>query len=366
MAIAGWQRPTKRWRWITLVVFSVFLVFFSYYPIRRKLLFMRLARGLEEHSWTQVSNNLIQLWRISGDSNHVPEWLSRASFDLSNLQSVDVNTSGQVHLIQWLLDQKEQEIARLLLDQNTVIVPIGSFVMGSDTYGRDEGPMRYVSLSTYAIDRFEVTHLQYRAFIQDQDITAPIYWQGNMYPQGRDLNPVVGVSWEQACAYCQWAGKRLPTEAEWERACRGDDGETYSWGSDWVVGNANLGLHWSQDWPAVFDDVWQILASSELQGLQPIGSYSSGVSPYGLEDMIGNAAEWVSDWYNVEGYAGLPHQDPMSTGPLWNHVVRGNGWFSRAGWEHTVAELSRCGARSASHSFDDPRVGFRCAQDVAH
>ena len=366
MVIVGWQLPTKRWRRIIFAVFSVLLIFLCYKPIQRRLLFIRIKRGIEEHTWSQVSTSVIQLWKVSEGSNQVPDWLPQAVSDLSHLHSVDVNTSAQAHLIRWLVDQGGQDIALYLLDKNTVNVPPGSFVMGSDLFGRDEVPMRIVSLSAYAIDRFEVTHLQYHAFIQDQVITAPEYWQGSIYPLGRDLDPVVGVSWGQAHAYCSWAGKRLPTEAEWERACRGDDGEIYPWGSDWVVASANLGLDWSQNWPAEFDDAWGILESSEPHGLQPIGSYSSGLSPYGLADTIGNAAEWVLDWYNEEGYAGLPDQDPITSSPRWNHVVRGNGWFSRAGWEYTVAEMSRCGARSASHSFDDPRVGFRCAQDVLH
>jgi sulfatase modifying factor 1 len=364
MVIAGCQLPINRRRCIALVVFSVLLIFLCYWPVQRSIRFIRLVRGVEEESWAQVSRDLIQLWRISEGSEQAPEWFNRALSDLSHLHSVDVNTSAQVHLIQWLLDQGGHEIARLLLDQNIVTVPTGSFVMGSDTFGQDERPLRIVSLSAYAMDRFEVTHLQYRAFLQDQDIPEPIYWQGSKYPKGRDLHPVVGVSWEQARAYCQWTGKRLPTEAEWERACRGDEGATFPWGDDWVVTNTNVGLHWSENWPTEFDVAWDILGSSELQGLQSIASYTAGVSPYGLADTIGNAAEWVLDWYNAEGYAELPDQDPISTGPPWNHVVRGNGWFSRAGWESTIPEMSRCGARSASHSFDDPRIGFRCAQDV--
>jgi formylglycine-generating enzyme required for sulfatase activity len=114
----------------------------------------------------------------------------------------------------------------------------------------------------------------------------------------------------------------------------------------------------------VFDDAWQLLGPDPTHGLQPVGSYPQSFSPYGAADFIGNASEWVYDWYNWEGYQDLPEQNPIGLGPPWNHVVRGNAWFSRFGWADVVAQASRCSARSSSHSYDDPRIGFRCAQTL--
>jgi iron(II)-dependent oxidoreductase len=79
-------------------------------------------------------------------------------------------------------------------------------------------------------------------------------------------------------------------------------------------------------------------------------------------DLAGNAAEWVADWYDPQGYAGLPERNPLSSGPAWQRAVRGSAWFNAAGTEAALPELSRCAARNASHSADDPRVGFRCAR----
>jgi len=103
---------------------------------------------------------------------------------------------------------------------------------------------------------------------------------------------------------------------------------------------------------------------SEVPSPQPVGSYPEGASFYGVFNLAGNVSEWVEDWYNWEGYAGLLERNPVSLEPPWNHGLRGSAWFDRRGIEDLAADLSRCAKRNSSHSADDPRVGFRCARSV--
>jgi iron(II)-dependent oxidoreductase len=246
------------------------------------------------------------------------------------------------------------------------IIPAGDFVMGSDRGKKHEQPPKWVYLDAYEIDRFEVTQAQYQQFLQSSGREPPIYWKGGNYPPGTASRPVVGVSWPDAQGYCEWAGKRLPTEAEWEKACRGREGKIFPWGDDWSEGKANLGAIQAENWPLDLEEGWEILQLTpdrpDLPGLQPVGSYLNGISDYGVFDLAGNASEWVADWYNWDGYEELPRRNPIGLGPPWNHSVRGSGWFDRRGMQALIMDSSRCSARNSSHSDADPRLGFRCAR----
>jgi serine/threonine-protein kinase len=203
-----------------------------------------------------------------------------------------------------------------------VKVPAGEFWMGCNEKvdqecDADEKPGRSVSVDAFSIDRTEVTVAQYRDCVEAGRCTDPATTGSCNWGQaGRDDHPVNCVDWSKAKAYCEWAGKRLPTEAEWEKAARGTDGRKYPWGNDWSASKANVG-----------DD-----------GTKPVGSYPSGASPYGAVDMAGNVWEWVSD--KVGDGRGL----------------RGGSWNNNA-------RLARASNR---FSYDpDTRsnyVGFRCAQ----
>lgn len=260
-----------------------------------------------------------------------------------------------------------------LLNQSEVEIPGGGFVMGSDTGRNDESPQHFVYLDAFRIDRNEVTNVQYRAYIRAEGRGSPQHWTEGDYPAAQEDYPVVGVGWDDANSYCAWAGKRLPTEAEWEKACRGVDGRIYPWGDNWDPGRANVDLSGpttqGDQGSANWDTAWQLLrvtpANPGTSGLRPVGAYVDGASPYGVMDMTGNASEWVADWYNWTGYERMPSSNPYSSGPPWNRSIRGSAWRDPAGNPDWVITMSRCSARSSSHSDDDPRVGFRCARSIA-
>ncbi len=246
--------------------------------------------------------------------------------------------------------------------------------MGDDGGPENEHPIHIVFLDAYWISRCEVTHAQYRRFLVATGTPAPPYWRGYEYPPGMGDCPVVGVTWEEAAACCAWAGGRLPTEAEWEKAARGVDGRTYPWGNEWDPTKANVDNkgEGSLGFPETCKDMvlaWELLAAGAAHAtawcLRPVGSFPEGASPFGVLDMAGNASEWVSDWYNWAGYFGLPDRNPVVTGPSWNHGVRGSAWFYPYAIARWAPSLSRCSARNSSHASRDPRVGFRCAFDIA-
>ena len=261
-----------------------------------------------------------------------------------------------------------------LLDGSVVFIEAGDFLMGSDNGRLDERPQRTVYLDAYEIDRFEVTNLQYHRFLEVTGGKPPSHWSEGKYPQGQADYPIVGISWEDAAAYCIWAGKRLPTEAEWEKACRGTDGRNFPWGDAWDASRANV-LHGdSYPYPSDFtsdemigkDAMWISLLSTpsdiRRQGLRPVGTYPYGASPYGVFDMTGNASEWVFDWYNWSDYSEMPAQNPIGTTPPWNHCLRGSSWYYPLGDREWALKMSRCSTRNSSHVATDPRLGFRCAR----
>ncbi len=227
-----------------------------------------------------------------------------------------------------------------------VRIPAGEFVMGSDSRLSDEGPEHRVYLPDYYMDKYEVTNLQYRAFIEDTGRRSPRHFRNRTYPPGKADHPVTFVSWFDARDYCRWAGKRLPTEQEWEKAARGTDGRIFPWGDQFDIDRANTPVRWE--------------ALGRRGDTTPVGAFPAGASPYGLLDMSGNVWEWTASWY-------LPH--PGNTrrsenfGRLYK-VLKGGSW-----WD---CSFYRCGisAPTFNRSFFNPRVknasfGFRCARDAA-
>ena len=197
-----------------------------------------------------------------------------------------------------------------------VRVPADAFTMGVDGASPDEQPAHSVGLAAYEIGRYEVTNAEYLVFCQATgDAHAPADLTGvrdfGSWPEralARPSHPVVGVSWEDASAYCRSRGGRLPTEAEWEKAARGHSARVWPWGMEQDVARANTS------------------GSDAHATTSPVGSYPAGASPYGAQDMAGNVAEWVADWYSDSYYARSPSTGPLGPGPGQRKVIRGGGW----------------------------------------
>jgi eukaryotic-like serine/threonine-protein kinase len=221
--------------------------------------------------------------------------------------------------------------------EGMVLVPQGPFLMGSNNSGGlnagDAGPQQTVLLPAFYIDKTEVTNAEYKKYCDATGYPVPPYWKNGTYPDGQEQVPVTWVNWWEAQAYAAWKGKRLPTEAEWEKAARGTDGRPFPWGNDWnlqnVVGNAN--------------------------GPQPVGSKPTGASPYGALDMAGNVYEWVGDWYAAYPNSRIKF---AQFGMLYK-VIRG-GAFS--GSNNTATTYFRGVTRPEARS---EWVGFRCVQPLA-
>lgn len=191
-------------------------------------------------------------------------------------------------------------------------VPEGEFVRGRETGEGDERPQQRIRLDEFYIDRYEVTNRQYKLFCSATGYLAPAnpQWDRDYFNSKPD-HPALNLTWEQARAYCIWAGKRLPTEAEWEKAARGTDGRTYPWGNEWADSLANF------------------RTGDRFEKSSPVGSFPGGVSPYGAFDMAGNVWEWCADWYLYDAYETSPPYNPTGPiGPTPRRVVRGGAFNS--------------------------------------
>ncbi len=249
------------------------------------------------------------------------------------------------------------------MDGNVMVrVPSGDFRMGTTSDQQvalaqefsfaagllgSESPQQTITVGEFYIDRTPVTNVEYKRFLDanpDQpvpflaDAIAQSYnWDKGTrtFPAGRDQYPAVLVNWYQANAYCKWAGGRLPTEAEWEKAARGTDGRTWPWGNAWDATKANT-------------------VESGRQDATPVGRYPTGASPYGALDMVGNVWQWTSSLDKAYPYnAADGREDPNATGM---RITRGGSWLFGAAVAR-VATRNRFEATDASLS-----IGFRCAQ----
>ena len=232
-----------------------------------------------------------------------------------------------------------------------VYIPEGWFLMGSTekdgrvgmAVGVDELPQHKVYVNGFYIDLYETTSKDFKRFLDTTGWKTPrIWWEEEwiaMYPAPVDTHPMSGVSWYDAEAYCKWVEKRLPTEAEWEKAARGIDGRQWPWGDELNV----LG---------------KIKANTQEAGIgwtTPVDSYYEGISPYGVYNMAGNVMEWTSDWYKAYPGSTLERE---AFGEKYK-VLKGGAWENssvpivRSAYRHAVAPI-----------WDHPGHGIRCARDA--
>ena len=247
-----------------------------------------------------------------------------------------------------------------------VLIPAGNFLMGSEPtdgivgmqLGVDELPQRRQYLKAFFIDRYEVTNADYFGYVKATGGYIPATWNYAEHPRGRqgqqwpvgtpapgeEDHPVSDTDWYDAKDYCAWAGKRLPMEAEWEKAARGPDGRHFPWGDEYTAENANT-------------------LESGLGWVRAVGSYPENVSPYGVYDMIGNVAEWVADWYHPYPGSRLV-RDAFGKHP----VLRGGSWatpvypFARVAGRLPAEQLPKNERDANWHTGFDK--GFRCAMEL--
>jgi len=221
-----------------------------------------------------------------------------------------------------------------------VEIPAGPFTLGTNEGERNEGPEQQMDLPAFLIDAFEVTNADFAAFVKATGYQTyrerekqPQTWKW-AYRKGMDNHPVVFVTFDDAKAFCEWAGKRLPTEFEWEKAARGPKGYVYPWGNEYD--------------PAMLNG-----KDAGLRSTTAVGSYPP--NDYGLYDMAGNVKEWVDSPYVA--YPGSTYQDPFYSEDY--RGIRGGGWFDEADF---VRATNRNAGEPTTTANDD--LGFRCAKSV--
>ena len=237
--------------------------------------------------------------------------------------------------------QPERPAEKQDTPEDMVLVPAGEFIMGTNDWWPKSGPEHKRYLPDYFIDKYEVTNAKYKEFVQATGHRLPDHWvtHNNDIPKGEEDFPVVFVSWRDAHDYCEWAGKRLPTEFEWEKAARGTDGRVFPWGNEFDKNKGNTPQYGHGR-------------------TMKVGSFENGKSPYGLYDMAGNVFEWTASWYKA--YPGNTHKDP-NEGEIYR-VVKGGSWYD--------CTYYRCGISAPTYNriFFHPMTknfsfGFRCAKD---
>lgn len=315
-----------------------------------------LISVLRDPNWHVRSMAVTALWAIGSeravnaliDTFHDDNWMVRwkAAYALGKIGSTNILTV--LAQMEKKTDTFLQEASRTVLSSVDLIVepkqkaiprleyraanpydtmkyiPPGAFIMGADDADENAKPAHQAQLEAYFIDAYEVTNYQYKHFHPSHD-----------YPEGQELYPVVNITWEEAQAYAEWAGKRLPTEAEWEKAARGTAGKIYPWGNEFEPSRCNT-------------------SESGNRTLMPVNHYPAGQSDFGVCDMIGNVLEWTLDYYKP--YPSSPYE---SEDFAENFItLRGGSWIHE-GQQVTCFTRLYAPAQNANNF-----IGFRCVKDV--
>src|SRR5437867_11226887 len=262
--------------------------------------------------------------------------------------------------------------AQTTAPENMVQIPAGKFWMGraytlyvdsAELVPRDkldDRPANNVYLDAFSIDQYEVTNADYAKYVQATGAKPPWHWPQGKSPNGKERLPVYNVNWFEAAGFCKWAGKRLPTEAEWEKAARGGlDRNRYSWGDD-DIDRSERRLGAPQSAGRITDE--PVPAHLDGPDAMPVGSFKP--NGYGLHDMTGNVREWTNDWYDANYYAFMPKQNPQGPETGRYRSVRGSGWLDDP--PNTIGGPSDVNTVD-TRDFSDPdlrasTIGFRCAK----
>ncbi len=318
---------------------------------------------IAEKSWRRASGRLLPVLLRPTPLESIPRFVRSVTF-LETTGNVPAAVAAAVHRLEssvarrrvitiggvavavlligfaaWRLSDREPDTEITGRDgAPAVLIPEGTFTMGDD----EASPQRQVFIGAFYMDRFEITTGRYADFLAATGMEErPYEWELLTLPIGEDL-PVMGVDWNEARSYCEWAGRRLPTEAEWEKAARGTDGRRFPWGdTSPTLDHANF----QNMSPSAYDG-----------GLEAVGAHRAGDSPYGVSDLAGNVSEWVSDWYS-ESFTTTDVHNPDGPDTGEKRVIRGGGRFEPA--ERMVA-ANRYFASPDTRGED---IGFRCATD---